>query len=161
MAPTEDLLRQLRSLPPEDLKQVQLKMSAWGTLQGKGDTTTAVRGSPRVEEDYLLEGVHYELRRRGLLGTEARLYSRVWPPNYVNSSIGVRNHIAANLRLKPVERVLFGRLAIRALAEYLENGRVPISGRTLMLNIDKTITALDAAYPGYLAAGLLRFCLHN
>jgi len=152
------ILRQLRSLPPEELSVVRAKMGAWNKLGGNSEVTERAI-MPTSDDDYLLEGIHFELRRRGLLGAEFRIPHRLYPTGYVQRSAEVRRLLESKLpRLKPVERTALGRLAARALADYLTNIHVTITPRVIMSHVGNTPIALDEAYPDYLAAGLLHFC---
>jgi hypothetical protein len=142
-------------LTPAELEQVRARA---GFLAG-----TATTGSPRPadEPDWLVRGIEDELRRRGLLGT-GKLPATKLVPAWAATSAAVR----ADLR-RAVERTrpwrhpwaALGRAAARALASWLVAAHIPVTPRTMLLNADKTLLALDAAFPGYVEAGLLHCAL--
>ncbi len=151
------VLRALPKLQPAELREIQLKTSASLTLCGK--LSAQVISDRSVVTDYLLDGVIYELRRRGLLGQSTGLFKRLIPPAYQQASEEVRQHLNERVGiLKSSETAALGQLSAKALASYLERGHVPISPSTLLNNISKVPVAIDASYPGYLEAGLLSFC---
>lgn len=149
------VLRTLPSLEPAQLQQLRGKIGALLGLSGVKELPPDVP----VVSDYLLNGVVYELRRRGLLGSSSGLPHRLRTSEYSRLSADVQKHLDQNVGpLTVVEATALGQLAVRALASYLERGNIPISPSTLINNISKVPIALDASYPGYLEAGLLSCC---
>lgn len=150
------VLRALPKLQPHELRQIQLKAGA--SLALSGVTAKQIIQDDPIG-DYLLDGVIAELRRRGLLGQSGGLFKRLMPPAYQEASAGVRKHLNERVgQLKAGELAALGQLSARALADYLERGRVPVSPATLMNNISKVPVAIDASFPGYLEAGVLASC---
>lgn len=147
------LLAQLRALPPDEWATVQAKVTAFHKLGG--GPLPAVDTPP--SDDYLLMGIEYELRRRGLLGSREKLWGV--SPKFHRVSASVRATLEERAgKIAPPQRIALGRLCARALADYLDNGPAPISGKLLLDNAHKTMTAVENSFPGYLATGLLRFC---
>jgi hypothetical protein len=116
---------------------------------------------PSHAADWLLPGLEYELRARGILLT--RLNSerlRALAPNYARDSAPVRAALKAKLGGKPThaELLAFGRLVASALADYVNaaaRGGVPFGPAALFRAVPEAGAALEAAFPGYLAAGLM------
>jgi len=153
------VLKVLPVLDNNDLQAVALRIkSLLGTLP-LGDTEAL--DTTAQAYDYLLEGIHTELRRRGLLGTAYRLPKRIFPPNYQRTSLEVRALFARYLpRLRSEEQAALGQLSAWALAHWLEsrNNPIVITPRIMLLNVGNIPVGLDHSFPGYLAAGLLSLC---
>jgi hypothetical protein len=153
----QTLLRQLRSMTPTEWSAVASKMQAWYKISSGEEPVRARTASP---VDYLLEGTHEELRRRGLLGVKARIASRFYPANFAHVSVAVRTQLehCVGRPLSSAEQVQLGRVAARALSDYLSKGVAGISPKRMVENFDKIPVALDSAFPGYLESGVLPFC---
>ena len=123
-----------------------------------GNTTL---GTTTITYDWLSEGIVSELHRRGLQRKLLVGYWRKWAPKgYAAGVLAVREQLRAAVRrpLTTGEQYALGRLAARALADYLQG--VPGFGLKVMLqNISKVPEALDNSYPGYLADGMLGMLL--
>lgn len=146
----ETVLRELPHLKPEEIAKVRSRLGAAASFS---------KAAPIEEIDYLFDGVQCELRRRGLLGRNAVLPRRVVPVGYEQAASEVRDHLGQSVgSLSSLDRVALGQLAARELAAYLERGKIPISPKTLLTNIDKIPSAIDASFPGYLEAGVLSSC---
>lgn len=150
----------LPELTPAELAAVRLRAGFLG-----GGSGAAPAQEDHFTDDWLLRGLEDELRRRGLLGRGRAPVVRL-VPDWAKRSAKVRTDLLGFLGflgrsgggVKRSEAAL-GRLAARALADYLAAGRVPVSPKTLLTNVDKVLLAIDAAFPGYLEAGLLGCCL--
>lgn len=144
-------------LEPEELQQVKNRITGFTSL---GGGVLPPQTSNNYLGDYLFDGCLFELRRRGLMRRDGIIARNRIPSNYYEDAAEVRKLLAGHVgnKLKPVELASLGRLLARCLADYLERGMVPILPKTLLQNISKVPVALDAAYPGYLEAGLLSFC---
>jgi hypothetical protein len=117
------------------------------------------RASPGY--DWLAAGFEAELRRRGVLGQEQRLGADRIRTDWASASEEMRTALGKHLAQSPGRTpwIAFGSLAARALAIYLEKGRVPVGPKTMVQNVDKVLLALEGQYPGYMEAGLLHSCL--
>lgn len=157
------ILRLLPDLGPGEGDQVIERIKGFAPFNG---ALTARLTSPSTDEpDWLLEGVIFVLRSRGLLGREARPPMRQvlrLAPEWKTLSVSMRELLKARMqgeeRLPHVAYVALGRTVITALAEYLEMGKVPIGLKTLLQNIDKLPQAIERGFPGYLRARMIR-CL--
>lgn len=153
----------LPTLSKKELEQVRKRITFWGEPSHDKPVTPS-HESPSY--DWLLEGMEVELRRRGLLGLKSRLPMDRINPDWKTVSEEMRETLLIQLHRDPAGRairnaeVALGRLAARSLAMYLEQGRIPISPRTMLLNGDKVLLALDSQFPGYMAGGLLHCCLN-
>lgn len=147
----------LPKLGPEELQTVRKKVSA--NLSLCGGATVSAPSFNFSEPDYLFDAIKAELRRRGQLKRDGGIAASQVPSAYQSSASEVRQLLKQHVGdISAREYAALGMAAIRALASYLERGRVPVSAKTLMLNVSKVPLALDDAYPGYLEAGLLSFC---
>lgn len=157
------LLRQLRELPPEQWNTIQARVTAFHKLGCTSSPTYALGRSSDSDEDYLLTGIYIELRRRGLLGRNATIPPSAWPSKFKKTSAEVRQNIQFHFdrQLSPVEQAALGRLCGQTLAAYLEKRGIPISPNSMLSSVGKIPLALDHAFPGYLASGLLAYCWHG
>jgi hypothetical protein len=155
-----NILHTLPNLSPQDLQQLITKAKACLILNGQPTVPSeAPLPLPKYSnQDYLLEGIHSELRRRGLLGKNARLPERAFPSGYVQASYTVRQHLEEQMNLKGVDRTALGQLAGRCLADWLELRNIQVRPKLMLLNISNVPVAIDYSYPGYLEAGLLPLC---
>ena len=146
----QTVLKHLPGLKPEEQQEVKKRLDFLLGSKPKNDVS-----------DWLVEGVCAELVRRGLLagksaGYSSQLWNKVTPKSYAKDSEAVRVFLTENIfyALTVAETYALGRLVARALADYLQN--TPGFGLRMMLQqISKVPEALDASYPGYLAAGML------
>jgi hypothetical protein len=152
---------ELPKLTPAQLEQVRLRAGFLAGTSGTRDATPALVHAPE-DDDWLLRGIEAELRRRGVLG-RGRVPAARLVPDWAARSAKARADLLGYLRSgaggSARDEAALGRLAARALADYLARGRVPVGPKTLLANVDKVLSAIDAAFPGYLEAGLLRCCL--
>jgi hypothetical protein len=152
------VLHALPQLSPTDLQKVIGKAKLALALDGKG---VVVEEPPEEAptEDFILEGIHRELRRRGLLGRAGRIHKRKIPQSYVQTSYQVRRYLGESLpNLRAIERVALGQLAARCLADWLEVRGKQVTVSSLLYRVSDIPSALDYCFPGYLQAGLLSFC---
>lgn len=151
----KEVLRRLPKLTKAELAQVKVRATFL-----LGDASTEIATS----QDWLLDGVTLELRRRGLWPHSSALPKRFLPSNYAETASHVREHLLKGVgaaKLRPHEGMALGSVAAAALADYLVRGRIPVTSKTLLLNLDKIPVALEAAFPGYWAAALLGFCFKD
>lgn len=152
------ILREIPRLQPNQLVEIRKKIGATLALCGVKTGEPAVEEPEKVIDDYLLEGIYQELRRRGLLA-RGGLPSRLIPPDFRVNSASARFCLQEQLgELSAPDRAALGQLAARALASYLERGKIPVGVSTMLKNVNKITSAIEASFPGYLASGLLKFC---
>lgn len=146
----------LPRLAVSELLKVKDKTNASLSLSPPTTTPNKLREMPVV--DYVLEGITFELRRRGLLGRDARVPYNAIPRSYNMASQDIRWWVQDNLGLlSAAEYVAVGQLLARCLAVYFEKQNQTISASLLCQNVSKIPQALEDSYPGYLKAGLLSF----
>lgn len=117
-------------------------------------------GANNLESDWLFQGVVRELKRRGLpafVGSPAMLRSIA--PNFELSSQEVRTYFEQKLSGDPkpptrTELLALGAILGRSLAVHIEP-RMPVTLRTMLVNVGNSVEALENSFPGYLAAGML------
>jgi len=149
----QEVLRRLPQLSSAELDKVAGRLAA---LRGTGAVT-------KVEDnDWLLEGLTQELRRRGLWMRDYPVLKKLIPSNYVAASPAVRDHLLLGWGKKPIrtiEKLALAALAGGVLADYLTKIKLPVTPRTVLVNVDKVPVALEESFPGYWASGLLSYCV--
>lgn len=111
-----------------------------------------------VTEEWLETGITEELMRRGV-SFNSNWKGRM-PKGYWQESAAVCKFLteAVNRSMSTAEKYALGKVAARALSDYLE--RTPGFGvRVMFQQINKIPQALDASYPGYVADGMLHMTI--
>ena len=148
------VLKYLPKLGRPDLEKVRQRVIfLLGVAAPKGN-------SP--DQDWMLDGITSELRRRGLWARTSTIPAKMLPEGYAEKSAVVRAHLLkgwAKPNSRPVERMALGGLAAVALADYLTKVKVPVGPKTLLNNVEKVPLALEESFPGYWAQKLLGFCI--
>jgi hypothetical protein len=141
------MIAKLPSLTKEDRAALR------GALLMLGGAESSPPGD--IAFDWLLDGILYELKRRGLPYpgfTLPRL--RALAPNYVNESVPIRVRLAqaTGVGKNQTERLLLGRLVAGVLIDHLiETGpNRPLGLKVVLTNVGQTFEALENAFPGYL-----------
>lgn len=145
------VLRNLPHLSPAELEQVRLRLQA--LLPTKAERGT-VRGEPA---SWLVAGALKELQRRGLAGSRTPVIDMI-APGCQAAAAEVEEELLGQVgrRLKSAERVAFGLVVGRALADYLEGRlQLPLGLKVMLTNLNKAYEAVEYSFPGYLAAGWL------
>lgn len=159
--PLSTVLQALPGLSSEALTEVRNKATALLSLGG-GATSTKDRADG---VDYILEGIYYELRSRGIIGQLTRLPEREWPSTYKAKSKEVREFFESKFPtpLTTPKLMLLGRLIADAIARSITNNpnNIPLSIKTMMLRVDQAPSALNETLPDYLGAGMLLFVLER
>lgn len=161
------VLQELPTLSNEALREVRNRTQALLSLSTDAAPSTPSKGrkgsaSAGGSLDYIYEGICFELRRRGLLKTKG-IPQALWPKGYVNASNEIQEFFSLQFSapLLVPQQLLLGRLAIEALANWLEEVDIPVGVSTLMQNVPKIPLALERSLPGYLGSGLLLVLLER
>lgn len=151
----QEILRQLPSLTKKELEEIRLKAGALLSLSSEAPPSA-------LTEDWLLDGITLELRRRGLWLRTYPIPKKLLPDGYSAKASAVRSHLLKGVGttvVNPAQRMSLGELAGSALADFLLRRKVPVGPKTLLGNVEKVPGALEEAFPGYWEQGLLGFCL--
>ena len=152
----------------DDLKQIlarlpKLTLPELTQVKSRLSFLTGTEAKPK-QQDWLLEGFARELLRRGLWASSGALPARVFPADWAAKAEVVRTHLLKGYngnKPRAVELVALGALAGQVLSDYLVRAQVPLSPKTLLGAVEKVPLALEYAFPGYWAAGLLGFCIKS
>ncbi len=118
---------------------------------------------PSPSEDWILDGIRAELIRRGVgaIPCTTRFVNGL-APNYWKDSEAVRVDLQKRLKksgtiLQQAHLLALGKVAARALADHLKafEPKQPMGSQTLLRNVHRIPEAIEASYPGYLAAGMI------
>lgn len=155
MTPFQQIQKLFPQLNSTDRKKLQILLSAFSHGGGKAATK---RGSTYHVDDWLFRGIVDELASRGLkYHTNSVAEINRIAPNYAEDSALIRSELEHNLRgrlpqPKYTQLLILGRSAAQALAEYRS---APLGLQWMLRNVDKTLEAIDAAYPGYISSGCI------
>lgn len=145
------VLKTLPKFKPAELEQIRQRISfLLGTKPKSKDN-----------QDWLLEGITIELRKRGLWAG-GMLPQRLTPTDYPAKAELVKQHLLrgiADPNPRLIERMSLAGLAGAVLMDYLQKIRVPVTPKTVLINIEKVPVALEEAFPGYWSQKLLGFCI--
>lgn len=139
----------------------KLKLAELEQIRKRIDFLLGTKPKCEESQDWLLEGLAVELRRRGLW-TAGRIPARLIPSNYSDKSETVRQHLLKGLaepNPRLIERMSLAGLAGSVLMDYLQKIHVPVTPKTVLINIEKMPVALEGAFPGYWSQKLLGFCI--
>jgi hypothetical protein len=109
-----------------------------------------------VREDWILDGILYELQRRGLGDTipgEFFIRNKQSFAGYAERSERVRKMFDGYFSTT-YDRLAFGRMLAHSLAKKVDEF-APISLDTLLRNVGLIPEAFDSAYPGYISNNML------
>lgn len=137
------VIKALPQLKPDELKQVRNYLDACETL------------SPNNSEDtWLLDGLVYELARRGLFCSDVQQQNLF--KGYKRQITVLSKMLLAAVRfpVSSTQKAGLGKLVARAFADYFAD-RSDLSLPVLLQNLHALPVALDRSYPGYVAAGRL------
>lgn len=155
MMSLDHVLSMLPDLTPDELEEVRRRVVALSSI---GET------DKDVDEDWLLFGIKEVLEARGLGQTvppHFTVRNRRQFHGYMNKSEKVRQVLTKALPdMTKIERLKLARIMAECLADYLSNYR-NVTLNTMLGNTDLMIQALDAAFPGYLSAGMVRVVLRG
>jgi hypothetical protein len=150
----EDIRRELPSLPSDQLIKLQKDISALLSLSAKPEHDT--------RNDWLLDGIIYELENRGLKKTippEFKIKSVRSFQNFPEKSLRMQEFLKDAMPvMSRAERIAVGRLCAKALSMYIEKF-APINLHTMLNLVDRIPAALEEQFPGYIQTGMLRFIL--
>lgn len=155
----QDILNALPFLDRSQLEQVKKRVNL--NIQGKtGRTVNSLEG-----EDWLLEGIKAELKRRGIDQTPLPfvLKNNTAFKGFNTKSARVRELLEkAAPGLSLVERRYLGEVSVKELARYIETwqpkagqDKVAVSLYSLLHHVDRIPEALNNSFPGYIEAQML------
>lgn len=152
--PLQEAISSYQRLSSADRKKFRMFVN--GAPGGKDSSSGAAESS---SNDWLLTGILSELKKRGL-GYTARSVN-IWEHSrtYAEESAMVRKELLRILKLsvpqpKYQELLALGSVVARALIGYLGK-KAYISLKSLLNNVGKALEAIDNAFPGYMACGML------
>lgn len=152
--PQFDLL--LSKLPQLSPKQAAVVSDHIAALFGESTSSTS---------HWLLDGAFVELRRRGLMSKIAPPLNimKSWSKNLDNQLRGIEVFLlkaaGRNSALNPAEKAALAQICFAALCDWLIERRLPLSLRIVIMNVGNIPSALECAFPGYVAAGVLGMLL--
>jgi hypothetical protein len=113
------------------------------------------------DEDWILEGILIEIRRRGLGPPPGfRIQRHSSYANFSTQSANVRELLVKTIsNLTATERRFFGEVAAKELARYIH--WKDISLNVLLENVSLVPQALEKAFPGYLTSGMMGVMLRH
>jgi hypothetical protein len=143
------LLSQLPQLSAAQAMQVRERLSFLNGLVETTDDTS----------HWLLDGAYAELRRRGLMSNSRPPYNilKSWSKSLPIQLQGIEAFLLKSVgrSLNPAEKAALAQVCFAALCDWLIERRLTPSLRMVILNLGNVPVALDAAFPGYAAVGLL------
>ena len=145
------ILFSLGTLNRYQLDKVKQRVSF--LLQHRTNTTSV------ENEDWLLLGILNELRRRGLDDRDTFRLKKV--SSYASFNTQSENVRSLLLKVAPdltaIQRRALGETAAKALADFISTWTPPreTNRENLLMLVSKIPEALDWAFPGYMAAGML------
>ena len=148
------VLKTLPKLSAEELAQVQGRL---GILAG-------ISAAKVYDHGWLLVGVTEELRRRGLWMNKYPIPAKLLPEKFTLKANTLQEFLLKGFgkqKLQRAECLAIAMIATQTLADWLERGKVPLSPKTILFNLDKIPTALEHSFPGYWEHGLLGVLLRK
>lgn len=116
-------------------------------------------------QDWILAGVIQVLNDRGLESTipaNFRIKNKRSFSAYSTQADRIMQMLSLAIpNMTTTDRLSLGVLAARALADYIQSWikPTPVTLDSMLHNVSRIPEALDIAFPGYIAAGLLSFLL--
>jgi hypothetical protein len=151
----DQVLELLPQLDPDELVMVRQRASALAALDGVQE---------EAEEDWLLNGIIAQLQDMGLgdlVPPGFKILNRRQFHGYLPKSEKLRKTIEKTLPgTTRLNRLALGKLLAKCLAAKVASFR-PVTFHALLQHAELSLAALDAAFPGYLSAGLLPVILRG
>lgn len=148
----QELLRRLPELSKADLEKVRHRVQV---LAGSAGASPALK-----EDDWLLQGMGNELRRRGLIA--GKIWAGLLPKNWDEKSSSVREFLLKGVgskRLNHTEKLALAQMATSRLIAHFEPWADRITPNLIINNIQRVPQALEESFPGYWASRMLGVCL--
>jgi len=120
--------------------------------------SAATKSDGAEDSDWILEGILHESQHRGIyVGRSFHIKRSGSFASFATKSAGVRELLTECAPgLSPIQYVALGQVCARELANHLTaRFNTPPSFKLLMDRVDWIPTALEEAYPGYMASKLL------
>jgi len=146
------ILKNLPCLSLDELEKVKQRVSI----------LVGVSFAQADAQDWLLLGITEELRRRGLWLAKYPIPAKLLPNKFAEKSKALQEFLLKGFgQLKPqrAECLSLATISTRALADWMDYSRIPVTPRTVLFNVDKIPIALEQYFPGYWAQGLLGMIL--
>jgi hypothetical protein len=152
--PIQEAISSYQRLSSADRKKFRMFVN--GAPGGKDELRSAANTE---SSDWLLTGILSELKKRGLGYTHRTIKTWEHSRTYAEESALVRKELLRILKLsisqpKYQELLALGSVVARALIRALGT-KTYISLKSLLNNVGKALEAIDNAFPGYMASGLL------
>lgn len=149
MSSLQTVLRILPTLSVTELEEVKSKAQAALVLSTPPGVPAP---AARPDEDWLLEGITYVLRSRGLVRGE--LFAIDGKVKVALAEVQAALLEAVGRPLKTVEKVALGRVTAEAMADMIST-YATLGPRIMLQHIPKALQALENSFPGYLASGMV------
>lgn len=150
----EIVLELIPRLNEDELEEVSKNIKALGQFHRKSNID--------IHDDYLLQGILYEVEWLGLSETIPPFFKIKNAKSfnaYSKNAEQVRSMLDRHLPdLTLPDKLLLGRLCARLLREYMESWCVP-DFTSILSNVSKIPRVLENAYPGYIRNGALPYVL--
>lgn len=157
-----DLLGRLTQLKPADLTTFLKRAQGLAQAVGLGGASVSVV----LADDWLLDGLYRELDRRGLKGTMPALSQlpklKMWK-HYAETATPLRTWLEAQFvpPLSRTELLALGQLVAEAYVDRIKRRHKSTAPHMLLSCIADLPDAIDAAFPGYIEAGLFPVVLRT
>ena len=146
------------SIPDLTSQQIRVVVNLFGR---QGQDITAPKNIP--QEDWLLPGINQALMDRGLLTKASERFSRrgIIFDRYRKVSKAVREDLERLLRgqlgrkLKSSDYIMYGLAVGNVMINWCDKRHMSPSRGVVIVNLTHCIEALEEAYPGYIASGML------
>jgi hypothetical protein len=156
--PLQEAINSYQRLNSADRKTFRMFVN--GAPGGKDSPSGSAESD---SNDWLLTGILFELKRRGIGYTRGRINTAEHSRTYAEESAMVRKELLRVLKLsipqpKYQELLSLGSVVARALISY--RGKKAYVGLKPLLNdVGRSLEAIDNCFPGYMASGMLGYLL--
>lgn len=151
----KQILTELAFCSPEQVRQIRDRLGLLYPVQDEAPL-----------DSFVLEGLRQELIRRGLLSARSKFQLQQLKgraPDLMKNVAVVEEFLLKNFKrnANPAEKALLGQIAAGALLELLVSWNRSLNYTTILRNVPNIPTALDAAFPGYISAGMLSMVIRG
>ena len=151
------ILAALPHLPVADLQQVEQRCKALRGLgnAGAADLADSAPGAADSDSEVILRAISEQLRRLGAEFASVPVLRRAATASFRAKAAEVMDYIRASGITNRVEQAAVATVAVELLYENMTQMGVMVSSRTLLAHVHRLPAALNRAFPGYAAAGIL------